>query len=143
MSGLDTLQQWADRLRGMGGVVTAGGPEVIVSVMQSEMSAAVSESRAVDGYKWAPRKKDGAAAFSNGMKYVTTRIMGAVVLITLKGPMAFAQFGTGKMKSRPLLPMGGLPSKLGAAIAKGIAEMSGDWMVRGGRHDKKTGRMWR
>jgi hypothetical protein len=141
MSGIETLQQWATRIRALPGVMKSDGPGIISDMFGSEMEAAVSAGRAVDGYKWKPRVEDGAKPFANGMAYVTRKVLGAVVLITLQGPMAFAQFGTGKMASRPLLPMGGLPAKLGNAIRKGLVGMGQDWLTRAGRHDKGSGRM--
>lgn len=143
MSGLDTLQEWATRIRALPAVLAAEGPQIVAEAMQGAMGEAVSAGRSLDGSGWKPRVEDGAKPFSNGMKYVSTRVLGRVALITLQGPMAFAQFGTGKMASRPLLPAKGLPTKLGNAIAKGIVAMGEGWITRGGRHDKGAGKMWK
>jgi len=134
---LQSLDGWVSQLRSLSGAIGEQGPALIEDVMASAINEAIAAGRSVDGYKWPPRVKDGAPAFAGGAKYVSIRRLNNVVLITLKGPMAFAQWGTGRMRARPLLPIRGLPFKLGNAIRDGIVDMGHDWMTRAGRHGKK------
>lgn len=134
---LQTLDEWIQSLR----TVPQAIPEMakaLVPVIEGECASAVKEQRALDGYKWRPTK-DGHAALQGAMGALTVRAIGTRIVLTLTGHEVFHQFGTHRTPQRPILPIGGMPDKLGNAIRKGIVDMGVAWMTRSGRHDKGSG----
>lgn len=120
------------------------GPDMareVASIMQSEVAASVAQGRSIDGVAWAP-KKDGGKPLANAAAHVTAKAIGNVAIITLRGVEVFHHYGAGRVPRRPILPSGGI-AKFGNAIRKGIITMAGDFLTRGGRHDKGAkGHKW-
>lgn len=138
--GMATLNTWIKSLGSLDTMLAKEGPQVVADLLMTECESSIAAGKSLDGYKWPPRVEDGKQAFVNLGKYLSVRIMGTTALLTLDGPGALAQYGTGKMRARPLFPVGGLPDKIGKAIGRGLVDLGVAWMTRAGKH-KKAGRM--
>lgn len=110
-------------------------PEKLVPVVKAECDKSIAAGQSLDGDTWAPRK-DGEAALQGAAKDVDVTATGNVILITIKGGLVYSQWGTKHQRRRSILPIKGLPFKLGNAIAKGVADMPPAWLNRAKRHHK-------
>lgn len=136
-AGLATIDSWIAALRSMPEMVNAAAPEVATAV-ESALKASTSAGTSLDGQPWALTKK-GARALKNAANAFTVRVSGNTILIQLTGHHVFHHFGTGWLPQRPIIPVGGLPDRLGNAIRKGLVDMGVEWMTRGGKHTGKFG----
>lgn len=109
-------------------------PSALVPVVQAECDAAVAEGRSLDGYKWTLTVKDGKQALQTVK--VAVSASGNIIWMRIKGGAVFAQFGTHREVKRPILPISGMPMKLGNAIRLGIIEMAPEFLTRSGSHKK-------
>lgn len=134
-----TLSEWINQLKSTKDWVESL-PEKLAPIVQEECVKAIQAGESLDGDKWAPRKEDGAQALQGTEKDVTVEPNGPnQLLITIRGGLVYSQFGTKHQKRRSILPIKGMPYKLGEAIAQGVIDLGPDWMNRSGRH-KKFGR---
>lgn len=113
-------------------MVDAAAPE-IATVLESAIHESIAGGKSLDGQAWAPTK-DGRQPLQNAASAVTVSVMGRTILIQLTGYHVFHQFGTSRLPRRPIIPMGGLPDRLGNAIRKGLITMGTEWMTRKGSH---------
>jgi hypothetical protein len=136
-SGEQTLIGWIMGLKAL----AAEGPGAIVErtrdIVEQEMRSNLDRGISPDGEPFAPLVVGGGRAFANCQKYLSVEAIKNSVVIVIRGPLVFANWGTGKMKARKVLPSRGLPKKLGNAIRLGAVEMSREFMSRQGRHDPK------
>lgn len=137
--GAETIEQWIERLRSLPDMVDAAAPQVADAV-ESAIKTAVASGKSLDGTPWAPTKT-GSQPLKNAATAIQVMVQGRVILITLTGHHVFHHFGTGWLPRRPIIPVGGLPDKLGNAIRKGLVDMGVEWMTRGGRHDRGFGKV--
>lgn len=136
-AGLATLDSWIADLRATSAKLKAAYP-VVAERIKAEIDAAISEGRSVDGQQWQP-KKEGGKALVHAAAALTAKAIGNVIVIALRGPEVFHNFGTKRVPRRAILPMGGIPDRLGNAIRLGLVDMGPEWMRRAGRHDRGSG----
>jgi hypothetical protein len=117
------------------------GPEMVVQqtagLIEADMIANIDAGRSPDGETWDPLVETGGKAYASGAKYLSVATVKSSVILIIRGPLVFANWGTKWMKARKVFPERGLPKKLGNAIRLGFIEMSEGFMTRRGRHDTK------
>lgn len=116
------------------------GPEAaktLVPTVRTETSNTIRSQQSLDGTPWAPTKA-GTPALVNAMQHIVVRAVNTVILIQMRGHEVFHQFGFRGTPARPILPVRGMPKKLGNAIRLGIVDMGVEWMTRSGRHGKRA-----
>ncbi len=118
---LRTLDRFIADLRSTKGIGKALAPQ-LAPIVKAEVDAAIAAGHGLDGTPW-PARKDGGKPLVNAAKAVSVRAIGSAIVITLTGPEVFHQFGAGSLPVRAILPVKGLPFKLGNAIRKGIVSM--------------------
>jgi hypothetical protein len=117
------------------------GPEMVVQqtagLIEADMRENIDLGITPDKQAWDPLVETGGKAYENGNKYMSVATVKSSVILIIRGPLVFANWGTKWMKARRVFPERGLPKKLGNAIRLGFIEMSQSFMTRGGRHDAK------
>lgn len=130
-AGRQTIDQWVASLRSLPEMVDASVPQ-IANFLLAEMQTAASAGRCVDGTVWPP-KKDGGQPLVNAASAIKVFVSGRTIVFQISGHYVVHQFGTTRMPRRPILPMGGMPDRLGNAIRKGLVQMTQEWLTRKGR----------
>ena len=138
-----TLQRW------IGGFLSLAkdGPgtlaERVSALVEKDIRESAAANQGIDGDKWEPRRKDGARALTNAMAHITVQPIKSSVVVQIRDGLVFSQWGSKHQVRRSIVPTKGLPSKLGNAISMGFAEMSKEFLSRGGRHDRGgSGTRW-
>lgn len=134
--GMQTFVGWMKSMQALAqdgpGLLADRVRDITEQSIKANMEAGVSP----DGDAWAPTVEDSRKAYPNPGRFLEVDAFGNTIVITIRGPMAIANWGTRKMVARKTLPTRGLPKKLGNAIRLGYAEMSKEFMTRHGRHDR-------
>jgi len=134
---LAKLDEWIDNLRTIHELENVA-PPVLAGIILAEVSATAAAGTTPEGQSWAPRKADGGRALANAAAALSTTTSGNTVFLHLDGIEVIHHFGTSKLPSRQILPMGGVPVKLGNAIREGLVQMTEEWLTRAKAH-RKTG----
>ena len=96
---------------------------LVVESVKKDLAAGKSPA---DGKAWKPRKDKGRP-YANAADKLTGQSEGDLIILTVKGPEAFAHGGVkGHLPKRPMLPDvgGGVPSQVADAIRKGIDKVA-------------------
>ena len=134
--GLQTFVGW---MKGLQALAQDGPGELadrVRDATEAEMASNLQAGVSPDGDEWAPTVEDKRKAYPDPKKFLKVSAFGNQIVITIRGPLVFANWGTRKMVARKSLPERGLPRKLGNAIRLGYAEMTQEFMTRAGRHDR-------
>jgi len=127
-----TLETWIKELQGTHDEIKKY-PVKLAPLVKAECDKSIAAGESLDGDKWSPRK-DGAQALAGAQKNLSVTANDNVILITITGGLVYSQFGTRHQRRRSILPIKGLPMKLGNAIAKGIVDMPLSWLNRAKGH---------
>ena len=133
-----TLDAWIQSLRTVGESLDEAAQSV-AEVLQSEAAVAVREQRSMDGYPWPPTKA-GTPALVNAPSHIVTKARGRVVQMVLSGHDVYHHFGAGRVPRRPILPIAGVPAKLGNAIRLGIVDVGVAHLMRTRAKARKAAR---
>jgi len=90
--------------------------------VKAKIDENIAAGRAPDGNAW-PATKDGSKPLANAARAVSSSASGSVLLVTLRGPEVWHNFGTARTPKRQLFPSTGLPMSLAVAIRKGVVEV--------------------
>lgn len=132
-----TINDWIAALQQTSAAIKAM-PEALAPIVKAKCDESIRAGESLDGDKWAARKSDDAQALQGTEKDLTVKPVGNVILISIRNGLVFSQFGTKRQQRRSILPIKGLPFKLGNAIANGVVDMSLPFLERAGGHHKKT-----
>lgn len=95
------------------------------SATEASLKATASAGTSPDGVPWAPTKT-GERALENAADEITVRVAGETIIVELKGNSVWWHYGTRGVAPRQVIPVRGIPLKLGQAIRAGlIAPFSG------------------
>lgn len=117
---LATLDEWIRDLRAAGEGIKEAAPE-IAARCKAASDEALASGQGIGGDAWVPRK-DGGKPLANAASAVTVRAVDNVIVFELRAPEVYHHFGAGGKPQRPILPLGGLPDRLGNAIQQGLIE---------------------
>jgi hypothetical protein len=122
-----SLDKMIESLRSMDTLVQEGAP-IAARNIEAALKSTVSAGQAPDGTPW-PDKVTGGKALKNAAAAITVRVVGASIVIVLKGVEVFHHFGAG-VPRRQIIPQGKMPEKLGNAVRLGFVA---PWRKRVGK----------
>lgn len=85
------------------------------------MRSQLAKGESPEGEKWKPTKK-GTKPLKGAANAYMQSVVGKSIVMKVLGRYAFHHFGAGDNPSRPQLPTGAMPAKLGNAIRAGLAD---------------------
>jgi hypothetical protein len=112
---LDTL---ITKLRRSKAFVQAAAPAA-AKAMGDALKETVSAGETPDGTPWVP-KKDGGAPLVNAASKITVKSVGTVLVAVIPKIEAIHNQGTRRIPARQILPKGGIPPAIAAAIKQSI-----------------------
>lgn len=125
---LASLDDWIQRLRTAGETIPEAA-QVVAGILETEAGVAVREQRCMDGTPWPPTQA-GTPALVNAPSHIETKARGSVVQMVMTGHDVYHQFGAGRVPRRAILPIAGMPAKLGNAIRAGIVDVGVAHLMR-------------
>lgn len=131
-NGFASLDEWIRDLRATRGIGARMASE-LAPIVKRETDAGIAAGHGLDGVPWRPTKA-GTPPLKHAAKAVSVKGIGNTILLTLTGHEVFHQFGAGRLPIRAILPLKGLPFRLGDAIRKGIVDAGPPFMDRKGGH---------
>ena len=116
-SGIATLDAWIERLKKLGGAnVVVRVAQVAAPLVDEAIKKTVKAGADPLGGAWRP-KKGGGAPLPHAAVHITTRPLGNLVAVTLKGVDVFHHKGLGHNPRRQILPDGAsIPDAINKAL---------------------------
>lgn len=102
--GMQTFVGWMKSMQALAqdgpGLLADRVRDITEQSIKANMEAGVSP----DGDAWAPTVEDSRKAYPNPGRFLEVDAFGNTIVITIRGPMAIANWGTRKMVARKTLP---------------------------------------
>jgi hypothetical protein len=133
-AGLAGLREMIDRLREVSTVPEQLAP-MVADAMKDIATENIQAARGPDGAAWPTRKDGSKSHVGSALGDISTRAVGSVATMTVRGVSVFRHFGAQGRDPRRIL-FGNIAGKLGRALRNGAIELGSVILKKGKKRGK-------